>query len=251
MLTTSSVGGVGGLEREFDGHELGLVEPVPVLDRVDHRLADGDAHPVDGVLVEPRQLTQVIAHRLESRSSMSNTLWIRSRTRLRRSDMKTASNLHRRFRTVKAEPPGEDRETRVATGRSLDDRRGFLPHQSAHPSGWYSRPMHSTEGTKAVVVPATKPIANRLLRVPGDKSISHRYAILVGARRRRVPHRELRSRARIVVPRSRACARSASPSQQRRQPARATRFGSSGGVCGAWSLPRARSRRATPDRRCG
>ena len=52
------------LERELDGDELVLVEPVAVLDRVDDRLAHGHADPVDGVLVEARHLTQMIAHHL-------------------------------------------------------------------------------------------------------------------------------------------------------------------------------------------
>jgi 3-phosphoshikimate 1-carboxyvinyltransferase len=38
--------------------------------------------------------------------------------------------------------------------------------------------MRVSQGPSVVVAPATKPIANRRLRVPGDKSVSHRYAIL-------------------------------------------------------------------------
>ena len=63
--TTSSLGVGGGRERELDGHELAVVLAVAVLDGVDDRFADGDADPVDRVLVEAGELPDAIAHDLD------------------------------------------------------------------------------------------------------------------------------------------------------------------------------------------
>jgi hypothetical protein len=43
---------------------FGCVVPIAVLDRIDHRLADRDADPVRGVLVETDAMGDVIAHGL-------------------------------------------------------------------------------------------------------------------------------------------------------------------------------------------
>src|ERR1700752_3934794 len=97
------------------------------------------------------------------RSSMSNTLWIRSRTRRRFSVMQPRvrytvdsewSRLHRASRTRHA-APGIGREAR-----------------------WYSRWMHSSAASSVVVGPASGPVSGRQVSVPGDKSISHRYGML-------------------------------------------------------------------------
>ena len=52
-------------EGELDGHELAVVFAVAVLDGVDHRLADGDADPVDRVLVEAGELADAVADDLD------------------------------------------------------------------------------------------------------------------------------------------------------------------------------------------
>ena len=62
---TTSSPARGRRERELDGHELAVVLAVAVLDGVDDRLADRDADPVDGVLVEAGELTEAIAHDLD------------------------------------------------------------------------------------------------------------------------------------------------------------------------------------------
>ena len=56
-----------GLRRrlELDEHVLVRVAAVTVLDRVDHRLADGDAHPMERILVESDAARQVIADHLD------------------------------------------------------------------------------------------------------------------------------------------------------------------------------------------
>src|SRR5258708_27217012 len=51
-------------EREFDRDVLAAILAVAVLDRVDDRLADGDADPVDRILVEGGQLPHAIAENL-------------------------------------------------------------------------------------------------------------------------------------------------------------------------------------------
>jgi hypothetical protein len=50
---------------ELHVHHLPLVAAVAVLDRVDHRLAHGDADPVHRVLVEPDLLAQMITDHLD------------------------------------------------------------------------------------------------------------------------------------------------------------------------------------------
>ena len=52
-------------EGELDGDELAAILAVAVLDGVDHGLADGDADPVDRVLVEGGQLPHAIAEDLD------------------------------------------------------------------------------------------------------------------------------------------------------------------------------------------
>jgi hypothetical protein len=56
---------VDGREGELDGHELGRMFAVAVLDRVDDRLAHGNADPVDRVFVEGRHLSHAIAEDLD------------------------------------------------------------------------------------------------------------------------------------------------------------------------------------------
>ena len=59
---STDAGGVGRVERrELDVHALVLVVAVAVLDGVDDRLADGDADPVQRVVVEPDMPADVIA----------------------------------------------------------------------------------------------------------------------------------------------------------------------------------------------
>ena len=54
-----------GIERrELDVHVLVLVAAVAVLDRVDDRLAHGDAHPVERLLVESGETPEMIARDL-------------------------------------------------------------------------------------------------------------------------------------------------------------------------------------------
>jgi hypothetical protein len=59
--------GTVGLRRrlELDEHVLVRVAAVTVLDGVDHRLADRDAHPMERILVESDTARQVIAHHLD------------------------------------------------------------------------------------------------------------------------------------------------------------------------------------------
>ena len=54
-----------GVAVEVDEHASGGVVLISVADRVDHRLADGDAHPVDGVVVEPGVPPDLIADHLD------------------------------------------------------------------------------------------------------------------------------------------------------------------------------------------
>ena len=59
-------GGVVVVERrELDVHALALVVAVAVLDRVDDRLADGDAHPVQRLVVQARHPADVVADDLD------------------------------------------------------------------------------------------------------------------------------------------------------------------------------------------
>ena len=60
----NSVGPRDRREGKLDGHELVVLFAVAVLDGVDHRFADGDADPVDGIFVEPGQRRQPVAHDL-------------------------------------------------------------------------------------------------------------------------------------------------------------------------------------------
>ena len=55
----------GRRERELDGHQLAVVLAVAVLDGVDDRLADGDADPVDRVLVQAGELADAVADDLD------------------------------------------------------------------------------------------------------------------------------------------------------------------------------------------
>src|SRR6266545_5210630 len=57
-------GSLDGRERKLDRHDLVGMLAVAVLDRVDDRLADGDADPVDGVFVEGGELSHSIAEDL-------------------------------------------------------------------------------------------------------------------------------------------------------------------------------------------
>ena len=50
--------------RELDVHALVHVVAVAMLDRVDDRLADRDADPVDRIVVEPGRARDVVAHHL-------------------------------------------------------------------------------------------------------------------------------------------------------------------------------------------
>ena len=50
--------------RELDVDVLLLVVAVAMLDGVDHRLADGDAHPVQSIVIEAGQASEVIAGHL-------------------------------------------------------------------------------------------------------------------------------------------------------------------------------------------
>ncbi len=52
-------------ERELDGDELFELFAVPVLDGVDDGLADGDANPVDRVVVQPGEVGHAVAHHLD------------------------------------------------------------------------------------------------------------------------------------------------------------------------------------------
>src|SRR5262249_43348238 len=56
---------VAGHERELDGHDLGGMFAVAVLDRVDDALANGDADPVDGIFVHGRHLPHAVAQDLD------------------------------------------------------------------------------------------------------------------------------------------------------------------------------------------
>ena len=59
-------GGVSVVQRrELDVHALGLVIAVPVLDRIDHRLAHGHADPVDRLVIQARLPADVVAHDLD------------------------------------------------------------------------------------------------------------------------------------------------------------------------------------------
>ena len=51
-------GRLGVERRELDVHVLVLVAAVAMLDRVDHRLAHGDAHPVERLLVESGETSE-------------------------------------------------------------------------------------------------------------------------------------------------------------------------------------------------
>ena len=52
-------------ERELDGYELVGMLAISMLDRVDDRLAHGDADPVHGILVEPAEVGHAIADHLD------------------------------------------------------------------------------------------------------------------------------------------------------------------------------------------
>ena len=58
-------GGAGGDHREFDGHQLGRVAPVAVLDGVDDRFADRHADPMLRILVEAEVPSELVADRLD------------------------------------------------------------------------------------------------------------------------------------------------------------------------------------------
>ena len=61
----SSLGSSGRRKRELDGDELLRVLAIPVLHRIDHRFADGDADPVDGIIIEPAKVGHAVADQLD------------------------------------------------------------------------------------------------------------------------------------------------------------------------------------------
>ena len=61
----SSLGSAVGANAELDGDELLRVLAIPVLHRIDHRFADGDADPVDGVIIEPAKMGHTVADQLD------------------------------------------------------------------------------------------------------------------------------------------------------------------------------------------
>src|SRR6266568_384967 len=124
-------------EGELDGDELARIFAVAVLDRVDHRFADGDADPMNRVFIEARHAPHSIAQDLHEVDH-------------------------------------------------VEQARDLQPYQAAAHRHWwariiqYSRSMSSMTGSPLVParhVPRVSRVSGRL-RVPGDKSISHRYAML-------------------------------------------------------------------------
>src|SRR5262245_29863333 len=119
-------------EGELDGHALTGMLTVAVLDGVDDRLADGDADPMNRILVERRHLSHAIAE-----------------------------DLHEVYH--------------------VEETRDLQPDQAAAHRHWRARiiqygcPMSPLTGS--ALVPRVSRVSGRL-RVPGDKSISHRYAML-------------------------------------------------------------------------
>jgi 3-phosphoshikimate 1-carboxyvinyltransferase len=118
---------------EFDEDVLVFIVPVSVFDGVDDRLANGHAHPVSGIVVQPDAARHVIAHNLHEIQHVEGA------GELEPDDVVTVSRHTPPFNTI--------RSTR------------YMPPFAV-----------------ATITPARR--LHGRLHVPGDKSISHRYAML-------------------------------------------------------------------------
>ena len=206
----------GGLE--LDEHVLGRVVAVAVLDGVDHRLADRDADPVQRVVVEADVARHVVADHLDEIEHLERA------GELEPDDVLAVSGHAASCRT-QYHPFGDVKARGQIAGRVRSDR-------------------HAADGRRAV--PARR-LRGRL-RVPGDKSISHRYALLAAlAEGRSTPDRIL-PQAPTAGRRSPACARWASTSTERPD-GTVTLLGRGFGQTPFADL--ARSTPAIPARRCG
>ena len=149
MVSSGSSAG-GGLE--VDEHELRRVVPVAVLDGVDDRFPDRHADPVQRVVVEPDAAADEIADDLDEIQHLERA------AELEPDDLLTVE---------RHEPQPAD-----ATGA----RRASEYHPVGDVKPRSVRSKRMMPSTAAMIAPARR-VRGRL-RVPGDKSISHRYAIL-------------------------------------------------------------------------
>ena len=160
--------------REVDEHVLGRIVAIAVLDGVDDRLADGDTHPVHALVVEAEAAPDVIADHLhevehlegagEFESDDDMTVW---RHGPRLNTIPSVERLSSRLRTGDA---SENLQSEVDCESGLSRGLAGFRFQTSglrfsHASG--SRRDHHARPPRAGT-----------LRVPGDKSISHRYALL-------------------------------------------------------------------------
>ena len=162
--------GVGiGRRRELDVDHLREVAAVAVLDGVDHRLANGDADPVHRVFVEPDAATQMVADQLDEIEHVERAAEFQ------------ANDFTERTRHAGGTGRGD-----TARGKWITQRNWPVKprNPAAAPAGaaradvarcaCYSGRMPSA--LEARIAPARR-VTGRM-RVPGDKSISHRYALL-------------------------------------------------------------------------
>ena len=192
----SSLGARRRSERELDGHELPGVFAVAVLDGVDDRFADGNADPVDRVLVEAAELRHAVADHLDEVQHVEVAVNLQSDRAAARQHAGVASpapNRSARGRNdgiggLDAHAGGEHSKPDLAWSANRDSpvdcTRG--PPQGRTTANVIVRNMSHVSADAATIRPAAR--AAGRVRVPGDKSISHRYAMLAALGRRVVPH---------------------------------------------------------------
>ena len=155
-------------KRELDGDALGDVLAVAVLDGVDDRLAHGHADPMDGVLVEAGDRAQPIAHELNEVQQL--------------------------------ERAGELRRTTCGASLVMRTQRTHSIHAVPRDQCHSARMLQARRSARNRAAGAARA---RPAAPPGDKSISHRYALLAALAdgtlevRASRPRRRLRGHARL------------------------------------------------------
>ena len=145
------------------------VVPVAVLDGVDHRLADRDADPVQRVVVEADVARHVVADHLHEVEHLER-----------------AGELE----------PDDMMAVDVMLVTRTEYHRPSMSRRDAKPQGRRKIDGHAAVAA-ATIAPARR--VHGRVRVPGDKSISHRYALLAALAEGRSDADQFCPRSRLPV----------------------------------------------------